>query len=378
MDFSWSPEEEELYRRARDFSSKPRSSAATPRGDFPRALWSEWGEFGFLGLCVPEVSSGMGLSATATARTVEAFGYGCADTGLVFSALAHLFACAMPIAEHGSAEQRSTLLPRLVRGEAIGANAITEADAGSDVFALKTSARREGEHYVLTGEKSYVTNAPVADVFLVYAQTRPEYGYLGLSAFLVERGTKGLTIGRPFEKIGLQSAPISSIYFDDCKIAVASRLGEEGQGAPIFNSSMVWERACLFAMYLGVMERLLERSVEHARGRKQFKIALGKNQAISHRIVDMKLRLESARLLLYRACWRMDQKQDATVEIAMSKIAISEAAVQCALDAIQIHGGLGVIAETGIEQALRDAIPGTIFSGTSEMQRELIARRLGL
>jgi alkylation response protein AidB-like acyl-CoA dehydrogenase len=311
---------------------------------------------------------------------VEALGRGCEDAGLLFSACAHLFACVMPLVEHGSEAQKAALLPALCSGERIGANAITEAGAGSDVHAMKARAvPADGGGYLLTGEKSYVSNAPVADLFLAYAVTRPEHGYLGMSAFLVERECAGVTVGKPFHKLGLVGSPIASVYFDGCAVPEDRRLGADGQGATIFRSSMMWERACLFALYVGLMERTLERAVEHVRTRRQFKKPLGKHQAVAHRIADMKLRLESSRLLLYRACWSMDHTPDASrLDVALSKLAVSEAAVQSGLDAIHLFGGMGVVEETGIAAALRDAVPSTLFSGTSEIQKDLIARELGL
>lgn len=375
MDFSWTSEQQELYDRALAFA---RRLPSAPDADFPGPKWRQVSEFGLCGLCLPQRFGGLGLDALTTSRLGEAFGRGCEDTGVVFAAFAHLFACAMPILEHGSETLKARYLPRLASGQWVGANAITEAESGSDVYAMAARAVREGDGYRLNGVKSYVSNGPGADLFLVYAVTRPEHGYFGMSAFVVEKETPGVRVGQPFQKMGLGGAPISSVYFEDCLLPETARLGEEGQGAPIFQASMRWERACLFAAYVGMMERLIERSVEYATSRKQFKKPIGRNQAISHRIADMKLRLESSRLLLYRACWLMDRGEDAGLAIALSKTAISEAAVQCGLDAIQIHGGMGYLAEAGIEQALRDAIPTTLFSGTSEMQRETIARALGL
>lgn len=226
--------------------------------------------------------------------------------------------------------------------------------------------------------KSYVTNGPEADVFLVYAATHPAHKFLGLSAFVVRAGTPGLRVGQPFEKMGLATSPISQLYLEACRVPAAARVGAEGRGSAVFQRSMNWERSCLFAAYLGLMDRLIDRCVAFARDRQQFGHPIGKNQAISHRIAEMKLRLESARLLLYRACWTLDRGQDPTLQVALAKLAVSEAAIQTSLDAIQIHGGIGFISEAGIERALRDAVPSTLFSGTSEIQRELIAKRLGL
>lgn len=376
MDFSWSEEQDHLHRGALAFA-KERLQPALSAGA-GREAWSLAGEFGLLGLSVPRELGGLGLDPLATSRTLEAFGEGCTDTGFLFSAAAHLLAAAMPVVEHGTPAQKERFLPAMCSGALIGANAITEAEAGSDVHALKTTALRSGGEYVLNGSKSYVTNGPLADVFLVYATTNPAHGYLGLSAFLVPRGTPGLQVGKPFPKMGLEGSSTAALYLEDCRVPADLALGGEGRGAAIFRSSMQWERACLFAIYLGGMERLLKATIEHAKHRRQFNQPIGRFQAVSHRVADMKLRLESARLLLYRATWLMGQGKRGDLEIALAKVAVSEAAVQAGLDAIQIHGGMGFMTETGIEQALRDAVPATIFSGTSEIQRDLIARELGL
>jgi alkylation response protein AidB-like acyl-CoA dehydrogenase len=377
MDFSWSGEDQELYERALLFSRENLRATAKNSG-FSRALFRRAGDFGFLGLSVANKHGGLGLGALRTSRLVEALGNGCDDMGLVFCVCAHLFACVMPIADNGTEAQLDRWLPRLVRGDWVGANAITESEAGSDVFALRTRATPTENGFRLDGVKSYVTNGPAADLFLVYASTKPAHGYMGVSAFVVERETPGLTIGQPFEKMGLHSAPMCPIYMEGCEVPRSALLGAEGKGAAVFNGSMAWERACLFAAYVGSMERQLEQTVTYAKSRKQFGKAIAKYQAVAHRITGMSQRLEAARLLLYRACWLKDQGADATAAIALAKLAISEGAVESSLDAIQVHGGLGVTVEGGVEAALRDAVPSTIFSGTSEIQREMIARSLGL
>jgi alkylation response protein AidB-like acyl-CoA dehydrogenase len=381
MEFGWSKEQEDLYKKIFTFAKEQLNHSLVTREQthqFPLKEWRLCGEFGLLGLSVPENYGGIGLDALTTARAVEAFGRGCEDTGLVFSASAHLFACVMPILENASEELKQRVLPKLCSGEWVGANAITEAEAGSDVFAMKATATRDGAHYVINGVKTYVTNGPVADIFLVYASTNPAHGHMGISGFVIDKGTPGLTLGSPFGKMGLTTSPISPIYLDDCRVPAANILGNEGDGGKIFKDSMQWERACLFAGYLGLMDRLVEKSIAYSLERRQFRKPIAKNQAISHRIVDMKLRLESSRLLLYQACWLMSQGKDALMEVSMAKLAISEAAIASSLDAIQIHGGNGFMTEIGIERALRDTIPSTIFSGTSEIQRDLIAKRLGL
>jgi alkylation response protein AidB-like acyl-CoA dehydrogenase len=284
----------------------------------------------------------------------------------------------MPIAEYAEEALKIRILPELCNGTFIGANAITEENAGSDIFALTTRATRDGNAYILEGHKSYVSNAPVADLFVVYATTNPAHGYLGITAFVVEKDAPGLLIGEPFRKIGLTSTPASQISFKACRVPLTNRLGREGQGSQIFKHSMLWERSCLFAGYIGQMERQLERTVAYVRERRQFGKALGKHQVIAHQLAAMKLRLETARLMLYRACWNFAQGKNAVLDIALSKLAVSQAAVLGGLDAIQIHGSKGINSQYGIETMLRDALPSTIFSGTSEMQYDIIASELGL
>jgi len=345
---------------------------------FDRNLWNEAAAFGLAGLPIPEAFGGSGLDALDTALMVEALGKGCEDGGLVFSLCAHMFASAVPIWRSGSVEHAQRYLRDLAEGRLICANATTEPEAGSDVFSMKSTARRQGSDYVLDGVKCFITNAPVADLFLVYATTDPSRGLFGVTAFLVPRDTPGLRVVPEHHKTGLRTSPWGTVYLDGCKVSEEARLGPEGSGAALFEESMIWERGCLMAFYVGAMDRSLEKCLEHVRSRKQFGHPLGGFQAVSHRIVDMKLRLETSRLLLYRACelHRMGKRCDEAV--ALSKLWITESAVQSGLDAVQLFGGSGVATETGVDSLLRDAIPGRIVSGTSEIQRAIVARVLGL
>ena len=384
MDFAWSSQQRDLHdaavEAARRITAQSDRAKHQDTGEqsFSAEAWRAASEFGLAGLDVPVEYGGLGLDCLTTARVLEGFGDGCRDLGLLFSAAAHLFACCGPIANAGSPALRERLLPRLARGESIGANAITESEAGSDVQALRTLASRDGDHYRITGEKTLVTNAPIADVTVVYARTQPGGGYLSLSAFAIERDTPGFLAGEPFAKVGLQGSPTASIYLRESPVPRENLIGREGQGALIFKAAMQIERACLFAAYLGAMARQLREVLRFAKERCQFGRAIGKNQAISHRIVNMKLRLEAARMLVYRACWLLDHGHDAMVEVSLAKLAVSEAAIQSGLDAIQVHGGLGVMTETGVDEPLRDALPATLVSGTSEVQRDIVAARLGL
>jgi len=345
---------------------------------FDRELWDEAAAFGLAGLPIPEEWGGGGLDAVDTMLVVEALGKGCEDGGLVFSLCAHMFASAVPIWRSKAKGHHERYLHDLATGKLICANGTTEPEAGSDVYAMKARARREGGDYVIDGEKCFITNAPVADLFLIYASTNPERGFLGVSAFLIPRGTPGLRVVREHEKTGLRTSPWGTIYLEECRVPESARMGPEGAGAMLFSESMVWERACLFAYYVGAMDRVLERCVEHVRTRQQFKHKLGTYQSVSNRIIDMKLRLETSRLLLYRAgeLHRAGLRCDEAV--ALSKLWISEAAVQTGLDAIHIFGASAMATDTGIDALLRDALPSRIFSGSSEMQRAIIAKMMKL
>jgi L-prolyl-PCP dehydrogenase len=345
---------------------------------FDRGLWTEASDFGLVGLPIPEEWGGSGLDAVETMQVLEALGKGCEDGGLVFSLCAHMFASAVPLWRSRAGALHERYLRDIATGKLICANGVSEPGAGSDVYAMKTTARLAGQEYVLDGEKCFITNAPIADLFLIYAATAPERGFLGVSAFLMPRGTPGLRVVPEQAKTGLCTSPWGTLYLDECRVPVSARVGPEGAGGMLFAESMVWERGCLFAYYVGAMDRVLERCLEHARSRSQFKRRIGSFQSISNRLVDMKLRLETSRLLVYRAgeLHRAGKRCDQAV--ALSKLWISEAAVQTGLDAIQIFGASGMMPDTGIDALLRDAVPSRIFSGSSEMQRAIIARTMGL
>jgi len=357
-------------------------SRATPDAHFGRDEWRTAAAIGLTGLCLPAEHGGGGLGALDTALCLEAFGRACVDTGLVFGVAAHLLACATPVRDFAQPAVRADLISGMVSGDLIAANAITEDDAGSDIGALAVTAVRDGDYYVLEGEKSFASNAPVADLFVTYATTDPSAGFLGTSGFVVPRELEGISVGPPLEKMGLYGCPAGRVRFTRCRVPASYRLGGEGQGGAVFQHSMAWERACLFAIYVGLMEHQLERCVDHARRRRQFGRRIGDFQAVSHRIAGMMQRLEGARWLLYRACWLLDQSgaesSGLAMAVSLSKVAVSESAVANSLDAIQIFGGIGYLSPTGIEQQLRDSIPSTIFSGTTEIHREILAREVGL
>jgi alkylation response protein AidB-like acyl-CoA dehydrogenase len=309
---------------------------------------------------------------------MEGLGYGATDQGLLFSLNAHLWTNTMPILLYGTEEQKRRYLSRLSSGDWIGANAASEPDAGSDIFAMRTRVVRKGDVYVLNGTKTFVTNAQVADLIVTYATLDPALGPMGITAFLVERDRPGVSVSKKLEKMGLRTSPMGEVIFENCEIPVASRLGREGRGVTIFESSMEWERGCILANYLGVMRRQLERSIAHARARKQFGKPIGKFQSVANLIVNMKIRLDTSRPLVYRIGWLKERGLPAEMEAAVAKLYVSEALVANSQDAMQIFGGYGYMVDQEIERELRDALGSTLYSGTSEIQRNLIARCLGL
>ena len=381
MDFELSSEQQELRSAVRAFGREQLNDGLEARDDagtFSRDAWMKCAEFGVLGLPVPAEYGGQGLDLVTTTIAMEALGWGCRDNGLVFSLNAQMWAVQMPLVHYGSEDQKREWLPRLVTGRAIGAHAITEPGAGSDVFSLTTKAERRSGGYLLNGQKTFATNAPVADLALAFAYLQRDGERPALTAFLVPRGTPGVTFGNPIPKMGLRTSPMGEVIFEDCFVPDSARLGPEGAGMRIFNSAMEWERACIFAGHLGAMERLLDDCISYAKKRKQFGQPNAKFESIADKIVDMKVAIEAGRWLLYKVGWLAGKGKNAVLEAAMAKLFVSEMHNQAALAALQLHGGYGYMKEYPIEREVRDALSGTLYSGTSEMQRKIIARCLGL
>ncbi len=382
MDFALSDEQRELYRTVREFAKERLNDGLEARdheGAFPRDCWNACAEFGVLGLPVPAEYGGQGLDLLTTTIAMEALGCGCRDNGLVFSLNAQMWAVQMPLVHYGSEAQKREWLPKLVSGAAIGAHAITEPGAGSDVFSLTSRCVKADGGYVLNGQKTFSTNSPIADLALAFAYLdRGDGKPRALTAFLVPRGTKGVTFSKPIPKMGLRTSPMGEVVFEDCFVPEGARLGPEGAGMRIFNSAMEWERACIFAGHLGAMDRLLDDCIGYAKKRRQFGQPIAKFESIADRIADMKVAIEAGRFLLYRVGWLAGRGKNTVLESAIAKLFVSEMHSKAALDALQLYGGYGYMKEYPIEREVRDALSGTLYSGTSEMQRKIIARCLGL
>jgi hypothetical protein len=347
-------------------------------GTFSREAWLKCARMGVLGLPVPVEYGGLGVGATTIAAALEGLGYGCADNGLIFSLNAQMWACEHPIVRFGTEAHKHRYLPRLCDGSLIAAHGMTEPGSGSDAFSLSTTATAVAGGWVLNGSKTFVTNAPESDLFVVFATTDRSVGFAGLSAFLLERELPGLAVGSPFSKMGLRTSHLSELFFSDCEVPEDAMLGEPGAGMAIFTSSMRWERSLILASAVGTMRRQLERSLGYARERVQFGQPIGAFQAVSHRLAEMKLRLETAHLMLYRIAALLDAGTATDLDASLTKLHLSESLIQSSLDALQIHGGYGYVTESGLERDVRDALASRIYSGTSEMQRNVIARHLGL
>jgi alkylation response protein AidB-like acyl-CoA dehydrogenase len=340
--------------------------------------WRRCAEIGLQGLPVPVRYGGLGASATTIAAALQGLGFGCEDNGLIFSLGAQMWACETPIIAFGTEQQKRRYLPRMSNGSLVAAHAMSEPGSGSDAYALRTRARRTDSGWVLNGSKTYATNAPDSDLFVVFATTEPALGFAGLCAFLIERGAPGLEIGPAISKMGLRTSHMSELFLSDCEVPADALLGSEGAAMVIFTHSMRWERSLILAAAVGTMERQLGRCVRYARERSQFGQSIGSFQAVSHRLVEMKLRLETAHLMLYRTAALLDAGAATDMDAAMTKLHLSECLVQSSLDALQIHGGAGYMTETGFEREVRDALASRLYSGTSEMQRNIVAAQLAL
>ena len=381
MDFEWSEEQIGFRDAVLTFARKMLGGDVVARdgaGEFARDLWRQCAEFGIQGLPFPAQYGGSGADVLTTMLAMEALGVGCADQGLLFSIHAHMWSVAMPLLAFGTDAQKDRWLRGLCDGSLIGAHGMSEPDSGSDAYGLRTRAEQKGDYWVLNGSKMFVTNAPEADLFVVFATVDARKRMWGITGFLIERDTPGLSVSPKIAKLGLTTSPMAEVVLEDCAVPVANVLGRIGQGATIFNHSMGWERSCILASTIGGMERQLTTCLEYVKSRRQFNRPIGDFQLVSSRIVDMKVRLETSRLILYRAAWAQSKGQTPALEAAMAKLYISEAAVQSALDAIQVHGGYGYMKEYQVERDLRDAIGARLYSGTSEIQRLIIARNLGL
>jgi alkylation response protein AidB-like acyl-CoA dehydrogenase len=377
---TWTSDQQELHdairRLGRALSADHIDDDA--RAAFPRSKWELIRECDLLALPFDESWGGLGQSLLTTMYVLEGLGWCCRDAGLSFSATTSMASTGIPLERFGSDDLKARYLPGICGGQLIGSHAITEPRGGSDALNMLTHADADGDHFVLNGSKTFVSNAPIADLFVVYARTHPDGGPLGITAFLIERGTPGLAVGPPLSKMGLRTSPLSEVFLDDCRVPRGQMIGRLGSGYRVLDYVMKREILFSFIVNVGEMQHRLDRCIEYARSRTQFGERIGSYQSIANKIVDMKIQIETSRMLLYDTATRLELGQDVTVDLAISKLVTSRANVASALDAVQIFGGYGYMTEYGVEKDVRNAVAGTIYSGTTEIQYNRIASMLGV
>jgi alkylation response protein AidB-like acyl-CoA dehydrogenase len=377
LDFSLSEEQQLLKQSVRDFAERelaPHAREWDEKQEFPREVFTRLGDMGLMGAVFPAEYGGAGLGTLDYAIAMEELSR--VDAGVALSVAAHNSLCSGHIFLAGSDEQKKRFLAPLARGEKIGAWGLTENSAGSDAGGTRTTAVRDGDHWVLNGSKTFITNGRLADTAVIMAVTDKAKGKKGISAFVVERGTKGFRSGKKEDKLGVRSSDTSELVLEDCRVPAANLLGKEGHGFVDALRILDRGRIGIAAFSIGIAQSSLEASIAYARTRKQFGRAIAEFQAIQMKIADMSTQIEAARLLCWKAAALRDSGKEHTVESSQAKLFASEMAVHVALEAIQVHGGYGYIKEYPVERHLRDAKLGTIGEGTSEVQRMVIARAL--
>jgi len=382
MDFSYTDEQLDLRDSIIKFSGQELNDDLAEHdknGRFPMDKWKKCADMQIMALPFPEEYGGHGANFLTTVLSYNALAYACKDAGLVH-AIGTQILCGFQILHFGSDRQKQDFLPLVCSGEKIFAQAITEPDSGSDALSMRTKAEKAADgRYVLNGTKMFITNGPIADVVVVFALTDPAKKTLGgISCFIVEKEFAGFGRSKPLEKMGLKTLQNGELVFEDCHVPPTHLLGREGQGALIFNESMELERCFLPAAHLGTMERVTEKCVRYVNERNAFGHTIGKFQAVAHKIAQMKVNIELSKLMLHKAAALKDQKKRASLEASIGKLFISECLKKTCLDAVQIHGGYGFMTEYEIERDLRDSIAATIYSGTSEMQYNMISKMMGL
>jgi alkylation response protein AidB-like acyl-CoA dehydrogenase len=377
LDFSLSEEQQLLKKTVREFAEAeigPHAREWDEKQEFPREVFKKLGELGLMGVVWPAQYGGSEMSTLDYAIVMEELAR--VDAGVALSVAAHNSLSSGHIFLAGSEEQKKKYLTPLARGEKVGCWGLTENSAGSDAGGTKTTAVRDGAQWVLNGSKTFITNGRVADTAVVMAVTDRARGNKGISAFILERGMKGFRSGKKEDKLGVRSSDTSELIFEDCRVPAENLLGQEGHGFVDTLKILDRGRIGIAAFAIGIAQASLEASMTYAQGRRQFGHAIADFQAIQFKIADMATRVSASRLLAWHAASLRDAGKEHKVESSMAKLFASEAAVEIALDAVQVHGGYGYLKDYPVERYLRDSKLGTIGEGTSEVQRLVIAREL--
>jgi alkylation response protein AidB-like acyl-CoA dehydrogenase len=370
MDYTMTKEQELYQQEIIDFSHNVLNQKGTLETFIPE-MWEQVSSLGLHGIAVSEEYGGLGENYTTAARVFEGLGYGCMNNGLIFAINNHIWVALNLIYLYGTPLLKEKYLSSMIKGKKIGAIAITETEAGTDALNMSTSAIEEEECYILNGSKAFISNAPIADIFIVFAVTQFE-PVKRITAFIVEKSMVGVSVGQEIEKMGLGGCPTAELVFKDCKVPKENVLGTRNAGNRILLSALEWERCFEFVPNIGTMQRIMERCIEHANTRKQFGKPLGENQSIAHKIAEMKIGIELSKNMLYKITAQMDDGKSAYLDTSIFKYYVSSRYITTCRDAIQIFGGYGYTKEYDYERELRDAIASSIYSGTNEMQLNTI------
>jgi len=381
MDLQLSEEQEMICKMARDFAQNelaPVAAELDEKGEPPLANLKKMAELGFMGLVIPEEYEGIDADSVSYVIVVEEISKACASTGTILAV--HNSLGSHGLVAFGTEEQKHKFLTPLASGEWIGTFGLTEPETGSDAASIKTKAVLDGDEYVINGTKQFITSGPFAHLFVVFAVTDPGKGHRGISAFLVEKGTPGFSLGRKENKMGIRAAATCGLVFEDCRVPVTNRLGEEGEGFKVAMASLDAGRISVAAQAVGIAQGAYEAALAYAKERHQFGRPIAEFQGIQWMLADMATRIEAARLLTYQAALAEDRAKKTgerySKEAAMAKLFASETAVWVTQKAVQIHGGYGYIKEYAVERHYRDAKITEIYEGTSEIQRIVIANQI--
>ncbi|WP_126428942.1 acyl-CoA dehydrogenase [Brevibacillus marinus] len=377
MDLRFTEEQELLRRMVRDFAQReiaPFVAVMEETEQFPRAIVRKMGEMGLLGIPISEEWGGIGADFVSYILTIHEISKVSAALGVILSV--HTSVGTNPILYFGSEEQKRRYLPKLASGQFLGAFALTEAHAGSDAARIRTTAVRQGDEYVLNGSKLFITNGGEADTYITFAVTDPAKGKRGISAFIVEKETPGLMIGKKEKKMGLNGSSTTELVFEQARVPAENLLGAEGEGFTIAMANLDVGRIGIAAQALGIAEAAVEYAVRYARERKQFGQPIAKQQAVAFKLADMATLAEAARLLVYHAAWLHGSGRPCGKEASMAKRFASDAAMKITTEAIQVLGGYGYTREYPVERLFRDAKVTQIYEGTNEIQRLVTAKHL--